>query len=125
MRGADTLFSDSVNNVDFTLSPTTASRFRLLIHDADFVTPDWFKGGTMYHIFVDRFCRGAGEVVLREDAELNEDWENGIPQYAPKNGMSLSNHIFFGGNLWGVAEKLDYLQSLGVTVLYLSPVFEA
>ena len=125
LRGADTLFSDSVNNVDFTLSPTTASRFRLLIHDADFVTPDWFKGGTMYHIFVDRFCRGAGEVVLREDAELNEDWENGIPQYAPKNGMSLSNHIFFGGNLWGVAEKLEYLQSLGVTVLYLSPVFEA
>ena len=125
LRGLDTLFSDSVNNVDFTLSPTTASKFRLLIHREDFQTPAWFRGGTMYHVFVDRFFKGEGKAALREDAELNEDWENGIPQYAPKNGMPLSNHIFFGGNLWGVAEKLDYLESLGVTVLYLSPVFEA
>jgi len=125
LRGVDTLFSDSINNVDFALSPTTGSKFRLLIHEKDFQTPDWFKGGTMYHIFVDRFFRGEGSVVLRENSELNPDWENGIPQYAPKNGMPLTNHIFFGGNLWGVAEKLDYLQSLGVTVLYLSPIFEA
>ena len=125
LRGTDTLFSDSVNNVDFALSPATGSKFRLLIHREDFQTPAWFRGGTMYHIFVDRFCRGKGKTTLREDAELNEDWENGIPQYAPKNGMSLSNHIFFGGNLWGVAEKLDYLEALGVTVIYLSPVFEA
>ena len=125
LRGVDTLFSDSLNNVDFELSPTTAGKFRLLIHEKDFCTPDWFKGGTMYHVFVDRFFRGEGSVILRENSELNPDWENGIPQYAPKNGMPLTNHIFFGGNLWGVAEKLDYLESLGVTVLYLSPVFEA
>ncbi len=125
LRGFDTLFSCSVNNVDFKLSQNSGEKFRLLVYEADYKTPDWFKGGTMYHIFADRFCRGEGRVVLRENSELNPDWEAGIPQYAPKNGMPLTNHVFFGGNLWGVAQKLDYLESLGVTILYLSPVFEA
>ncbi len=125
IRGCDTLFTNSINNVDFTLSEYPASRFRLLVHSADFTTPDWFSGGTMYHIFVDRFCRGQGPTYLREDATLDPDWEHGIPQYAAYPGAPLANNRFFGGNLWGVAEKLEYLHSLGVTVLYLSPIFEA
>jgi glycosidase len=79
----------------------------------------------MYHIFLDRFCKGEGEVTLNRDAVINPDWANGIPQYAQNNGDELSNNVFFGGNLWGVIEKLDYLASLGVTVLYLSPIFKA
>ena len=125
LRGFDTCFSDSMNNVDFELSTKSAFKFRLLIHDADYAPPAWFMGGTMYHVFVDRFYRGEGEVTLRENAELNPDWENGIPQYVKKPGEPLSNHIFFGGNLWGVTQKLDYLESLGVTVIYLSPIFSA
>ena len=125
LRGLDTLFSDSINNVDMTLSQHSACRFRLLIHEADYATPDWFKGSTMYHVFVDRFFRGTGTVEARDSAVINPDWENGIPQYAPIAGAPLSNNVFFGGNLWGVAQKLDYLASLGVNVLYLSPVFAA
>ncbi len=125
LRGYDTLFSSSINNVDFTLETHSAQKFRLLVYDEEYTVPDWFSGGVMYHVFVDRFRRGEGNVSLREDATLNEDWENGIPQYAKKNGDALSNNVFFGGNLWGVIEKMDYLQSMGVTVLYLSPIFEA
>ncbi|MBR3894287.1 MAG: glycoside hydrolase family 13 protein [Clostridia bacterium] len=125
LRGFDTLFSDSINNVDFRLSEHSGNKFRLLVHSADFRTPAWFHGGIMYHVFLDRFCRGRGEVSLRDDAVLNEDWEKGIPQFAKKAGEPLSNNVFFGGNLWGVAEKLDYLKTLGVTVLYLSPLFES
>lgn len=125
LRGADTLFSDSVDNVSFTLSSESANRFRLLLHRAEFHTPAWFRGGTMYQIFPDRFFRGEGEAVLREGASLEEDWENGIPQYAQKPGDPLANDLFFGGNLWGVAQKLDKLAKLGVTVLYLNPIFEA
>lgn len=125
LRGLDTLFSDSENNVDFTLSMQSGRKFRLFVYEKDFYTPSWFWGGTMYHVFVDRFCRGEGRAVLRADAELNPDWENGIPQFAKKPGDPLKNNVFFGGNLWGVIEKLDYLQSLGVTVIYLSPIFEA
>ncbi len=125
LRGYDTLFSDSINNVDFALSPVSANRFSLLVYDADFETPAWFQGGTMYHVFVDRFYRGKGPVVQKESSVIDPDWENGIPQFAEKQGAPLSNNVFFGGNLWGVIQKLDYLASLGVSVIYLSPVFEA
>ncbi len=128
LRKDDTLFSDSLNNVDFEPVPRGGTAFRLLVHEADFEAPAWFGEGVMYHVFVDRFCRGEGETTRREGErapELNPDWAHGIPQYAPYPGAPLSNHIHFGGNLWGVAEKLDYLASLGVKVIYLSPIFEA
>ena len=125
LRGADTLFSSSYNNVDFTLTERSEDRFRLLVYAADFQTPAWFHGGIMYHVFPDRFRRGEGAVSLRAGSRLDEDWENGVPQYAKRAGDPLANDVFFGGNLWGVAEKLDYLKDLGVTVIYLSPVFES
>lgn len=124
-RGDRTLFSNSVDNVHLSLSETSARPFRLLIHRTDFHTPAWFRSGTMYHIFLDRFCRGRGAAVLRPDAEENPDWAHGIPQFAPKPGDPLANNIFFGGNLWGVTEKLDLLAEMGITVLYLSPIFES
>lgn len=125
LRGWDTLFTHTENNVTFTLGSRSDGRFLLLLHKKDFDTPAWFKGNIMYHVFVDRFYRGEGTVGTREDAILNEDWQNGVPQYPEKNGDAFSNNVFFGGNLWGVAEKLDYLQSLGVGVIYLSPIFQA
>ena len=125
LRGVDTLFTDSVNNVDFTISERNADRFRLLVYEPTYRVPSWFGGGVMYHVFVDRFCRGKGEVSFSSDSELNEDWDNGIPQYAPYPGAPLANNMCFGGNLWGVAEKIPYLAELGVTVIYLSPIFKA
>lgn len=128
VRGWDTLFSDSVNNVDMELTAHGGSAYRLLVYEADYHTPAWFGEGVMYHVFVDRFCRGAGETYRRTGErapEINPDWERGIPQYPAYPGAHLTNHIHFGGNLWGVAEKLDYLASLGVKVIYLSPIFEA
>lgn len=125
LRGTDTLFTDTYNNVDFELSGKSGGRFRLLISDKGFSTPEWFRGRVMYHIFVDRFCRGEGEVAKRDDAVMNPDWERGIPQYPKQNGDRYTNNMFFGGNLWGVIEKLDYLASLGVGVIYLSPIFKA
>ena len=125
LRGFDTLFTDTSNNVDFSLCTHSAQKFRLLIYRADFAPPAWFAGGVMYHVFPDRFCRGQGKVSLRPGAILDENWDSGIPQYAQKAGDKLENNVFFGGNLWGVTEKLDYLKGLGVTVIYLSPIFEA
>ena len=125
IRGTDTLFTSTYNQVDFTLERHSEGRFALIVYEKEFSTPAWFCGRTMYHIFIDRFARGEGEVESRDDVILNEDWENGIPQYAKKNGDRLANNMFFGGNLWGVAEKLDYLKELGVGVIYLSPIFKA
>ncbi len=125
VRAWDTLFSSSVNNVDFTLENESGSPFYLLFYREDFTTPDWFKGQVMYQIFPDRFNRGSVSVPVRDDAILNEDWENGIPQYGAYVGAKLANNMFFGGTLWGIAEKLDYLLELGVGVIYLCPIFTA
>ncbi len=130
VRGADTLFTDSVNNVDFELIRHSGARFRLLVHETDYTVPAWFGEGVMYHVFVDRFFCGGGEVDLQKGrgdrpAILNPDWAHGIPQYPDYPGAPLANNMFFGGNLWGVADKLDYLETLGVKVIYLSPIFKA
>ena len=125
LRGFDTLFTDTYNNVDFSLDKHSAGRFLLLVYEKDFSTPEWFKGTTMYHIFVDRFYKGDGEVGTRSDAIIDTDWEKGIPQYPEIKGASFPNNVFFGGNLWGVTQKLEYLKSMGVGVIYLSPIFTA
>lgn len=124
-RGENVLFSETYDNLNIELCENEGSKFRLLIYEDGFDTPEWFRGGTMYHIFVDRFAKGSFEPVCRPDAEMNEDWENGVPQYGEYPGAFVKNNVFFGGNLIGVREKLDYLSSLGVTVIYLSPIFRS
>ncbi len=86
-------------------------------------TPDWAKGAIMYQIFVDRFCNGdkSNDVVDREYTYIDEhvtrvrDW-NKMP-------ASMGVREFYGGDLQGVWDKLDYLQDLGIEVLYLNPIF--
>lgn len=125
LRGMDTLFTSTYNQVDFTLEKHSEGRFALLVYEKDYKTPEWFGGRVMYHIFVDRFAKGKGAVETRDDVIMNDDWDNGIPQYVKKNGDRLANNMFFGGNLWGIVEKLEYLKSLGVGIIYLSPIFKA
>lgn len=99
--------------------------FQLTVYRPEGEAPKRQAGGVMYHIFVDRFCKGSREVPCREDALAAADWDHDLPQFAEYPGGYVENNLFFGGTLWGVAEKLDYLASLGVTILYLSPIFEA
>lgn len=88
-----------------------------------FSTPSWAKGAVMYQIFVDRFCNGdrSNDVVDSEYTYIGEhvvrvrDW-NKLP-----STMDIRN--FYGGDLKGIWQKLDYLQDLGVEVLYLNPIF--
>ncbi len=127
LRGEHTAFTDSYNNYDFHLSEKPGDRFRLLIYKEDFKTPDCFGKGVMYQIFTDRFYKGDEnrETRAKEDTVINPDWERGVPQFVSKPGEPLKNNVFFGGTLWGVADKLDYLKSLGVTCIYLNPIFDA
>ncbi len=98
--------------------------YQLTISEFAYEMPRWICGGTIYQVFVDRFCRGS-ETPVREDAIMNRDWECGMPQYPAYPGAPLANNMFFGGNLDGVTEKLDYIASLGVNCIYLSPIFRA
>lgn len=88
-----------------------------------FHTPDWAKGAVMYQIFVDRFFNGdkSNDVVDDEYTYIDEH----VTQVRDWNKMPASMGVreFYGGDLQGVLNKLDYLQDLGVEVLYLNPIF--
>ena len=98
--------------------------FQLTFYDPEFKSAKWLNGGIMYQVFTDRF-RSGKDIPLKKGTILNEDWYDGIPQYAEKPGDPVANNMFFGGDLYGIAEKMDYIASLGVTVLYLNPIFDA
>jgi len=95
----------------------------LLIYKDDYNTPEWIKGGIIYHIFIDRFYKNQIN-NKHDDIIIRNDW-NGIPNYKPDENDTILNNDFFGGNIEGIISKLPYLESLGVTVIYLSPIFEA
>jgi len=97
---------------------------QLLVYSRDFHTPDFLKQGLIYHIFVDRFA-SSGKCAIKDGARRNPDWDHGIPEYPPYPGARIDNREFFGGDLYGIIEKLPYLASLGITCLYLSPIFES
>lgn len=124
-RGRETLCSDTVNNVDMTLADEPGGQFMLLVYDADFTVPRWLGSKIIYHIFVDRFAKTGGDLSIRDDAVFNSDWDGDVPSFAEKPGGEVANNDFFGGSLDGIVQRLDYLASLGVGTLYLSPIFEA
>ncbi len=88
-----------------------------------FKTPDWAKGAVMYQIYVDRFCNGdpSNDVqtdeycYIGEHVHRVEDW-NRYP-------LPMDVREFYGGDLQGVLDKMDYLQDLGVEVIYFNPLF--
>ena len=88
-----------------------------------FSTPDWAKGAVMYQIFVDRFYNGDPQ----NDVEDREYIYIGAPceQVKDWGSMPATPDIrrFYGGDLQGVMDKLDYLQDLGIEVIYFNPLF--
>lgn len=100
-----------------------ANGFLLTVHSQDYKTPEWFKGGVMYQIFPDRFCK-VGDAPKLKGRIHRDDW-GGLPSYRPNEEGKVLNNDFFGGNFKGIQSKLDYLKELGVTVIYCNPIFEA
>ncbi len=99
--------------------------FQLTVFSADEHTPDWLKGGVMYQIFPDRFCRsGKTHDNVPDDRIIHENWED-TPYYRPDENGTIRNNDYFGGDLKGIEEKLPYLEQLGVTCIYLNPIFES
>lgn len=108
--------------------------FQLTVYDKDFDTPAWFRGSTMYQIFPDRFRRGdpgnfargaAYHRSMGRKCVLHQDW-NEQPLYQPLEGEPYYSPCdFYGGDLQGIIDSLDYLKQLGVDVLYLNPIVEA
>ncbi len=99
--------------------------FQLTVFDENLYTPASIRGGVMYQIFPDRFAKsGEKHEGVPTDRIMRDDWY-GTPYYRPDEKGIVRNNDYFGGDLKGIIEKLPYIKSLGVTILYLNPIFEA
>ena len=111
-------------------------RYQITVYKAAEV-PEWYKNGIVYQIFPDRFFRDGGWHERTEAANkrvndrrsdmkriIQEDWTRAAFYVRDKTGKVVEWPMM-GGSLKGIEEKLDYLRSLGVTCIYLNPVFEA
>ena len=79
----------------------------------------------MYQIFPDRFYfSGEEKNIKRTDFKRNKDWF-ALPEWKPDENGMIKNNDFFMGDLKGITMKLDYLESLGVSCIYLNPISEA
>lgn len=106
-------------------APEKAARWQLTVYEPS-PAPDWFGRGVTYQIFPDRFRRVSMPDVSHMPGHrwLHRGW-NEQPVSLPDEHGQITNRDFFGGSLQGITEKLDYLAGLGVTTLYLNPIFEA
>lgn len=98
--------------------------YYISVYSSDYCVPEWLSGGVIYQIFPDRFyCKNtdkripAGKVYHENKADM--------PIFNPTPEGKVLNNDFFGGDIAGIIEKLPYLNSLGVTAIYLNPIFEA
>lgn len=102
--------------------------YQITVYDENFNTPHWFKESVIYHIFVDRFYNGneRGRIHGCKDGYIiHTDWFD-MPNHRPDSATGeIMCNDFFGGNILGIIKKLPYLKELGISVIYLSPVFEA
>ena len=129
-------------------TPAAGFPFAAAQHPA-FETPDWVKNGVIYQIFPDRFLNGdkandpdfsewyyEGKKSLPPGGKLNvefQEYYHLVPDWTNWQALTQAKHTsdgrdwmaFYGGDVAGVRQKLDYLKDLGVTVIYFNPIFEA
>ncbi len=92
---------------------------------SNYVQPEWVKSAVFYQIFPERFCNGdrsndvvTGEYYVGGYPALHREWDDKVLDY--EHGRCMD---FYGGDLQGIRRKLPYLKKLGVTALYLNPIF--
>ncbi len=108
--------------------------FRLTVFKRGFETPDWFKRSIMYQIFPDRFGFSDDGTVQRgieyhkalgQTPELHKSTDEPVRFLPREFEKDYSPDDFYGGTLRGITKKLPYLKELGISVIYLNPIFEA
>lgn len=98
--------------------------FQLTVYD-DYKVPDWYKNGIVYQIFPDRFYNPYKHPIdYKPNSFIYATWDD-LPMNIINEERELVRHDFYGGNLQGVIEKLDYLELLGVNIIYFNPIFQS
>ena len=99
--------------------------WQLTVFKKDFETPAWLSGGIMYQIFPDRFNKSNYKKDnVPKDRTIHKNWSDD-PVWEANDRGEVTNSDYFGGDLQGITDKIGYLKKLGVTCIYLNPIFEA
>ena len=120
-----TRFIRTANGKRFLSAESVGAMLQLSVSDFIYEPSRVLQGGIIYHVFVDRFYRGRKREKNPDGCVKLVNWTDPIPEYPEYPGAPIENKYFYGGSLVGISEKLDYLESLGVTAVYLSPIFES
>ena len=104
---------------------TTGPLWQLTVYEADFATPAPIRGGVLYQIFPDRFYEGRKHKPMPFSDRIYRENKHGEPYFWPNEEGGYLNMDYFGGDFAGIMEKLPYLKELGVSWIYLNPIFEA
>ena len=102
------------------------NKYQITVHE-DFEIPSWYKEGVMYNIFVDRFNNGNRNKKPsnpKKNSFIYANWSD-EPMYIKDKNGDVIRWDFHGGNLKGIIDKLPYLSKIGVSIIYLSPIFES
>lgn len=107
--------------------------YQITIYEETRTIPDWYKKGIVYQIFVDRFHRtldkqsvdGGDFKGTQKNKLMHLDWYDEPVYIRDPETNAVTYWDFFGGNLEGIIQKLSYLKTLGVSCLYLNPIFES
>lgn len=103
----------------------TGNEWQQTVYSPDFKTPADFAGGVMYQIFPDRFfSSGVKKENVPHDRVIHKTFDE-EPEWQENKKFRRWNVDFYGGDLKGIEMKLPYLKELGVTCIYLNPIFEA
>lgn len=98
--------------------------FQQTVYDENFLTPNFLKGGIMYQIFPDRFFNSKTPKKNVPKSRVMRDWGD-TPFWKEEQMNGIWNNDYFGGDLKGIEKKLSYIADLGVTCIYLNPIFES
>ena len=124
-RDGETLLLKRSHGGQGTLGHGEGEHWQLTVYDREYTTPRSLWGGIYYQIFPDRFSNsGTPKEGVPADRSFHQNWGE-LPDYLPNDQGEITNSDYFGGDLEGIRQKLPYLKELGITVLYLNPIFEA
>jgi len=108
------------------MSQAEPPSFQITVYDGDYKTPEWMRESVMYQIMLDRFCEGKprSEKKLNSNSHYHASWNEPPELNTVEDEFGDPSNDFFGGDLVGLQKKLPYLSKLGITVIYLNPIFQ-
>ncbi len=99
--------------------------YQITVYKNSYPIPDWFKKAIVYQIFPDRFYKATAYIKNpKKNSFIYANWDDDPFYIKDKNGRVV-RWDFFGGNIEGIIKKLPYLKELGISAIYLNPIFES